>query len=171
MERLGLEYFDELLSRSFFQHSSSDKSMFVMHDLMNDLAMSVAGDFFSRSDIGMKKEFRKEALEMIAICHLKKLKNLHGEISIWGLANVQNAMDACEANLSQKRLSKLELDWGSLFNLSQTETYYKEVLNELKPHNDTLKQLHIKSYRGIEFSNWVRDPSFLRLTVMYKLNN
>ncbi|XP_034704098.1 putative disease resistance RPP13-like protein 1, partial [Vitis riparia] len=44
MEDLGDDYFCELLSRSFFQSSSSNKSQFVMHDLMNDLANSIAGD-------------------------------------------------------------------------------------------------------------------------------
>ncbi|KAI3700492.1 hypothetical protein L2E82_45122 [Cichorium intybus] len=63
MERWGLEGFNELLSRSFFQHAPHDKSLYVMHDLINHLATSIAGDFFSRSDIEMKKEFRKEALE------------------------------------------------------------------------------------------------------------
>ncbi|KAJ0751376.1 putative leucine-rich repeat domain superfamily [Helianthus annuus] len=29
MERLGLEYFEELLSRSFFQHAPNEKSVFV----------------------------------------------------------------------------------------------------------------------------------------------
>ncbi|KAJ9158621.1 hypothetical protein P3X46_024186 [Hevea brasiliensis] len=41
MQDIGCEYFDDLLSRSFFQQSSSDKSLYVMHDLMNDLAKSV----------------------------------------------------------------------------------------------------------------------------------
>ncbi|XP_035838330.1 putative disease resistance protein At3g14460 [Helianthus annuus] len=63
MERLGLEYFEELLSRSFFQHAPNDKHMFVMHDLLNDLATSVAGEFFSRLDIEMVQDVRKEALE------------------------------------------------------------------------------------------------------------
>ncbi|CBI32207.3 unnamed protein product, partial [Vitis vinifera] len=44
MEDLGDDYFRELLSRSFFQSSSSNKSRFVMHDLINDLANSIAGD-------------------------------------------------------------------------------------------------------------------------------
>ncbi|KAF5445498.1 hypothetical protein F2P56_034545 [Juglans regia] len=55
MEDLGSEYFRNLLSRSFFQQSrginrgecklaSSIESRFVMHDLINDLAQSVAGD-------------------------------------------------------------------------------------------------------------------------------
>ncbi|KAF7116186.1 hypothetical protein RHSIM_RhsimUnG0035900 [Rhododendron simsii] len=46
MEDLGREYFRELLSRSFFQPSSSgghEVSLFVMHDLINDLAQFVAG--------------------------------------------------------------------------------------------------------------------------------
>ncbi|XP_023738151.1 putative disease resistance RPP13-like protein 1 [Lactuca sativa] len=63
MERVGVEYFEELVSRSFFQHAPDDKSLFVMHDLMNDLATSVAGDLFSRLDIKMKKEVRKEGME------------------------------------------------------------------------------------------------------------
>nr|GEW94025.1 hypothetical protein [Tanacetum cinerariifolium] len=41
-ERLGHYYFEELLSWSFFQHAPHDESLFVMHDLMHDLATSVA---------------------------------------------------------------------------------------------------------------------------------
>lgn len=42
MEDLGSEYFNELLSRSFFQQSTSNERRFVMHDLINDLAQSVS---------------------------------------------------------------------------------------------------------------------------------
>ncbi|KAF7849861.1 hypothetical protein BT93_L0205 [Corymbia citriodora subsp. variegata] len=38
----GRNYFDELVSRSFFQQSSVDTSKFFMHDLLNDLAKSIA---------------------------------------------------------------------------------------------------------------------------------
>ncbi|KAF5445980.1 hypothetical protein F2P56_031647 [Juglans regia] len=44
MEDLGANYFRNLLSRSFFQQSNNDKSRFAMHDLINDLAKSVAGN-------------------------------------------------------------------------------------------------------------------------------
>ena len=44
IEDLGGDYFRELLSRSFFQPSSSNGSRFVMHDLVNDLAQFVAGE-------------------------------------------------------------------------------------------------------------------------------
>ncbi|XP_023762378.1 putative disease resistance protein At3g14460 [Lactuca sativa] len=50
MECLGHEYFEELESRSFFQHSTDDKLGYTMHDLMNDLATSVAGEFSFRLD-------------------------------------------------------------------------------------------------------------------------
>ncbi|CAI9277625.1 unnamed protein product [Lactuca saligna] len=331
MERLGHEGFDELLSRSFFQHAPDAKSMFVMHDIMNDLSTSVAGDFFSRLEIEMKREFRKEALEkqrhfslvcedymvykrfeafkgaanlrtflavysgkkeswrtfqlsnkvlddlliefpllrVLSLCQLsisevpesigtlkhlrylnlsgteithlpnnvcnlynlqtlivsgcyclkklpeslaklkylrhfdmrntpsvkkvplgilelkslqtlygvafggdngfsiidiKDLKALQGKITIKGLEKVQGSMHAQEANLSEKKISELELEWTDEFDGSRKETLEKEVLTELKPHNDTLKELKIMSYGCIEFPSWVGDPSFGQLT-------
>ncbi|XP_056175094.1 putative disease resistance protein At3g14460 isoform X1 [Syzygium oleosum] len=41
--RSGRNHFDELVSRSFLQQSSVDASKFSMHDLLNDLAKSIAG--------------------------------------------------------------------------------------------------------------------------------
>ncbi|XP_052305780.1 putative disease resistance RPP13-like protein 1 isoform X2 [Populus trichocarpa] len=49
MERAGAECFDDLLSRSFSQQSSS---LFVMHDLMHDLATHVSGQFCFSSRLG-----------------------------------------------------------------------------------------------------------------------
>ncbi|KAL6288839.1 hypothetical protein ACE6H2_006349 [Prunus campanulata] len=46
IEEVAKEYFDELLSRSLFQ--TSRKSSFVMHDLINDLAMFMSKGFCSR---------------------------------------------------------------------------------------------------------------------------
>uniref|UniRef100_A0A251SXL7 Putative NB-ARC n=1 Tax=Helianthus annuus TaxID=4232 RepID=A0A251SXL7_HELAN len=324
-ERLGHEYFDKLLSRSFFQRAPNGKSFFVMHDLMNDLATFVAGEYFVRFDnqmemtkealakyrhmsfireeyvafqkfgafekarslrtllpvyvgvdqrwkdfylsskilvdllpqlpllrvlslrrfkicevpnsIGTLKHLRylnlsdtniKELPENVgslynlqtlivsgcesltnlpksffklkrlrhfdirntpllkklplgigelkslqtltriiiggnsgfAITELKGLKDLHGEISIEGLNKVQSSIHAREANLYLKEISKLELKWD---DGSGSETLETEVLNELKPCSDKLKSLKIKSYKGIEFPNWIGDPSFNRL--------
>jgi hypothetical protein len=71
MEDLGSEYFQDLLSRSFFQqsstkklqhempwwnasnHSSMKKPRFVMHDLIKDLAQLVAGDICFRMEDGI----------------------------------------------------------------------------------------------------------------------
>ncbi|KAJ0672787.1 putative P-loop containing nucleoside triphosphate hydrolase, leucine-rich repeat domain superfamily [Helianthus annuus] len=62
-QRLGHEFFDELLSRSFFQRAPNIKSLFVMHDLMNDLATSVATEFYLRLDNVSEKSIRMEMLE------------------------------------------------------------------------------------------------------------
>ncbi|KAJ0851588.1 putative virus X resistance protein-like, coiled-coil [Helianthus annuus] len=95
-----------------------------------------------------------------AITELKGLNNLGGELSIEGLCKVQSAVDAHEAKLSLKRLTKLELNWGEG---SQHGTPQKEVLEELKPDSEWLKELAVKSYGGIEFPKWVGHPSFHRL--------
>ncbi|WVZ02986.1 hypothetical protein V8G54_023792 [Vigna mungo] len=44
------QYFNDLLSRSFFQRSSDVEELFVMHDLLNDLAKYVAGDIYFRCE-------------------------------------------------------------------------------------------------------------------------
>ncbi|KAJ0860117.1 putative P-loop containing nucleoside triphosphate hydrolase, leucine-rich repeat domain superfamily [Helianthus annuus] len=329
IESLGHEYFDELLSRSFFQRVPDCESLFVMHDLMNDLATSVAGDLFLRFDSEMEKGIREKMLEKcrhisfvreeyvtykkfesferakfsrtflvlersrqhsflsdkilvdllfnlpllrvlslsnfcitevpecigtlrhlrylnlsqtrikylpesvgnlynlqtlivfgcneltklpksflklkklrhfdtrdtqlltqmpleigelkslqtlskiiiggesgFEIAKLKELKNLRGKISIVGLEKVQTAIQAREANVSQKRLSELEVEWSDAPDGSQNEMLGKEVLKELKPCNDYLKQLKIGSYGGLEFPIWVGDPSFHQLNLV-----
>ncbi|XP_022002932.1 putative disease resistance RPP13-like protein 1 [Helianthus annuus] len=95
-----------------------------------------------------------------AITELKGLNNLRGKLSIEGLCKVQSKMQAHEAQLTLKRLTKLELNWGEG---SQHGTRQKEVLEELKPDSEWLKELAIKSYGGIEFPKWVGHPSFHRL--------
>ncbi|XP_059644466.1 putative disease resistance RPP13-like protein 1 [Cornus florida] len=50
MENFGNKCFDDLLSRSFFQQSGSSKSLFVMHDLLHDLAIHVAGNISVQLD-------------------------------------------------------------------------------------------------------------------------
>ncbi|CAN6571549.1 unnamed protein product [Malus baccata var. baccata] len=47
LEDVGEKYFDDLISRSFFQYSSSN-DCFIMHDLMHDLATYVSGEFCIR---------------------------------------------------------------------------------------------------------------------------
>ncbi|KAL4310911.1 hypothetical protein GQ457_01G001640 [Hibiscus cannabinus] len=60
-EDLGNQYFQDLVSRSFFQKSSEDESRYVMHDLMNDLAESVAGDICFRLEDNKQKKFSRHS--------------------------------------------------------------------------------------------------------------
>ncbi|XP_031271086.1 putative disease resistance RPP13-like protein 1 [Pistacia vera] len=82
MEDFGCKVFHDLKSRSFFQQSSKDKSRFVMHDLINDLAQWAAGEIYSRMDnkldldvgqCGVSKLF---AIYLIFMNHMMVLKGL-----------------------------------------------------------------------------------------------
>nr|XP_043610801.1 putative disease resistance RPP13-like protein 1 isoform X2 [Erigeron canadensis] len=86
MESLGDKYFEELLSRSFFQPLENEESRYIMHDLMNDLATSVAGEFFFRLDENMDLNGSHEAYEKFRyfsfirqqrVAKYKKFKELH----------------------------------------------------------------------------------------------
>nr|XP_043611516.1 putative disease resistance RPP13-like protein 1 [Erigeron canadensis] len=85
METLGGKYFKDLLSRSFFQPLRNDESKYIMHDLMNDLATSVAGEFFFRLDENVDPNGNNEAYEKFRhfsfigkrVEEVKKFKELH----------------------------------------------------------------------------------------------
>ena len=52
LEDVGSDYFDDLLLKSFFQRPKINSSVFVMHDLVHDLAQYMAGDMCFRLEEG-----------------------------------------------------------------------------------------------------------------------
>ncbi|GLT25971.1 hypothetical protein SLA2020_010690 [Shorea laevis] len=56
MKRLGHQYFRDLLLRSFFQRSRSNSSLFVMHDLVIELARDVASETCYQLDMSVNKK-------------------------------------------------------------------------------------------------------------------
>ena len=70
LEEVGEEYFHELVSRSFFQQSRHNESLFVMHDLINDLAQYVSGKFCIRLENNSNEdaEERTRHLSQIIAC-------------------------------------------------------------------------------------------------------
>ncbi|CAL0331188.1 unnamed protein product [Lupinus luteus] len=60
MKELGDQFFNDLVLRSFFQQSSRERKLFVMHDLVNDLATHVSREFCLR----LEKEEARNASEM-----------------------------------------------------------------------------------------------------------
>ncbi|GLT35204.1 hypothetical protein SLA2020_096750 [Shorea laevis] len=56
MKSLGHQYFRDLLLRSFFQRSRSNSSLFVMHDLVIELARDVASETCYQQDMSVNKK-------------------------------------------------------------------------------------------------------------------
>ena len=88
---------------------------------------------------------------------LRKLPHLCGKLSILGLQNVVDAMDAFDANLKCKdRIEELMLEWG---NYTEDSRFEKDVLKQLQPSKN-LRKLTINSYSGTSFPSWVGDHSY-----------
>ncbi|GJV30172.1 NBS-LRR resistance-like protein [Tanacetum coccineum] len=172
-ERLGHDYFEELLSRSFFRHAPDDGSLFVMHDLMHDLATSIAGKFFFRLEKEMGKDVWKQALkklrhmgerkvalpyylpDKVLVDLLPELQFLRVlSLSGYEISEVPDSI-AREANLSQKRLTEFEVEWSDGSRIAPMETVENAILDALKPYNDCLEKLGIVNYLGLEFPKWV----------------
>jgi Leucine-rich repeat (LRR) protein len=82
MEEVGNEYFLTLESRSLFQKSSEDKSCFVMHDLVSDLAKSISGQFILRLEGDCSHEIVNNTRHLSYFSHrmlhsFKKFETLH----------------------------------------------------------------------------------------------
>ncbi|QHO58595.1 putative disease resistance RPP13-like protein 1 [Arachis hypogaea] len=61
LEEVGCECFDELTSRLFFTKLQIAHDYFVMHDLLHDLAIFLAGDFYCNSEeLGKEEEIRMQ---------------------------------------------------------------------------------------------------------------
>ncbi|PWA45586.1 NB-ARC domains-containing protein [Artemisia annua] len=143
VERLGHECFDELLSRSFFQHSPNDESLFFMHDLMNDLATYVAGDFFFRLEKEMGTDVRKQTLDkcrhMSFVCEeyvaYKKFEGIEGAKGLRTLLSVGVKERWQDNYLSNKVLVDLlpKLQFLRVLSLSGYEiSEVPESIGELK---------------------------------------
>ncbi|XP_059441961.1 putative disease resistance protein At3g14460 [Corylus avellana] len=69
MEEVGEDYFLDLASRSLLEQSSDNKSGFVMHDLVNDLAKFVSGKFTFRLHIDLSPKTMNETRHL---SHLRR---------------------------------------------------------------------------------------------------
>ncbi|XP_058079065.1 putative disease resistance protein RGA3 [Magnolia sinica] len=75
MEDIGGWYFDDLLSRSFFQYSHNnweDQSVYKMHDLIHDLAQSISGDECFRMEDQGPFNISERARHSSLLCDVNK---------------------------------------------------------------------------------------------------
>ncbi|KAK8469918.1 hypothetical protein PHAVU_004G009800 [Phaseolus vulgaris] len=228
-EEVGEEYFNDLLSRCFFNQSSI-VGRFVMHDLLNDLAKYVCADFCFRlkfdNEKCMPKTTRNFSFEFCDVksfdgfesltdakrlrsflpipeacrgtkvrkmpMHFGELKNLrvlnpvfvdrnselstkqlgglnqHGRLSINDVQNISNPLDALGANMKDKHLVELELQW-KWDHIPDDARKENEVLQNLQPSNH-LENLSMSNYSGTKFPSWVSDNSLSNL-VFLELRN
>ncbi|ESW05601.1 hypothetical protein PHAVU_011G193500 [Phaseolus vulgaris] len=86
-EKVGEQYFNDLISRSFFQQSIwNNQTHFVMHDLLNDLAKYVSGEMCYRLGVDRPGSIPKttrhfstlknpiECVEYRSLCDAKRLR-------------------------------------------------------------------------------------------------
>ncbi|XP_035838375.1 putative disease resistance protein At3g14460 [Helianthus annuus] len=143
-ERLGYEYFEELLSRSFFQQSPNEEPLFVMHDLMNDLATFVAGEFFSRDDNRMATE------DLARYRHMSFIRDeyvAYHKFEAFKRAKGLRTLLAVYVGVDQ---------WGDQFYLSS------KILVDLLPELPLLRVLSLSRFHISEVPNSIGSLKHLR---------
>ncbi|XP_054817064.1 putative disease resistance protein At3g14460 [Prosopis cineraria] len=103
---VGDQVFHDLLSRSFFQQSSGDKTCYIMHDLIHDLAKNASGDFcfrlqetkaqntskFTRHFSYIQESFGDSARKFDVICNAERLRTFMHDLPSDPLLFLSNSM-------------------------------------------------------------------------------
>ncbi|GLT56948.1 hypothetical protein SLA2020_299600 [Shorea laevis] len=146
---LGHQYFCDLLSRAFFQRSSRDKSLFVMHDLMVDLALHVAGDIcYTLDSDGDISDMRFQRVRHLSLFSskfelskrfefLKEKKNLRTFLRLKGLK---------------------EFRFNYYFSYTLSNTLLQDLMKDLK----CLRVLFLQNYQITKLSDQIGDLKHLR---------
>ncbi|XP_025634575.1 putative disease resistance RPP13-like protein 1 isoform X2 [Arachis hypogaea] len=116
MEEVGDEYFDELVARSFFQPHSTREKIFVMHDLVHDLAMIFGGDFY----------FRAEEVENTVEVDIKTRHLSHNAKGNYPMSKL---LGVCDKVKHTRTFLEVNLDWGIPFNMENAPCI---LLSQLK---------------------------------------
>ncbi|KAL2491601.1 putative disease resistance RPP13-like protein 1 [Abeliophyllum distichum] len=138
MEELGNDYFDELLTRSFFLKSSANTSRFVMHDLINDLAMCVSGYKCLRLD-DMLKEISEKVRHVSFISRYYESYDRFSSVSSF-----------------QSLRTFLPLNNSRELHLSQ------RVLLDVVPKLNYMRELSLSGYQIYELPSSIGDLRHLR---------
>ncbi|KAG6671292.1 hypothetical protein I3843_Q002100 [Carya illinoinensis] len=128
MEEVGNDYFVTLVSRSLFQKSSEDETSFEMHDLINDLAKFVSGEFTFRLEVDSRSQRNVN-------------KTRHVSYAIESYENFKK-FEALQEATQLRTFLALK---------SSTECYYstKKLLRDLLPMLSCLRVLSLSNYRNL----------------------
>ncbi|KAF9665685.1 hypothetical protein SADUNF_Sadunf16G0149100 [Salix dunnii] len=172
--------FNELLSRSFFQRSSSDEQRYLMHHLISDLAQSVAGE--TCVNLNDKQEYNKispylektrhmsftrctyEGLQSDNVLHKALLKLIHLRVlSLSGYcitelpSSLGNLKQLRYLNFSNAKIKQLPESVSNIINLQTLKLYGCRKLNKL-PHGSLINlcYLDITDADGLsEMPSWM----------------
>ncbi|KAG6679192.1 hypothetical protein I3842_14G118400 [Carya illinoinensis] len=97
MEEVGNDYFVTLVSRSLFQKSSEDETSFEMHDLINDLAKFVSGEFTFRLEVDSRSQRNVDKARHVSKKLLRDLLPMLSCLRVLSLSNYENLCDLPES--------------------------------------------------------------------------
>ena len=141
MEEVGDQYFHELLSRSFFQKSSSRNSCFVMHDLVNDLAQLVSGEFCIQLGDGWGHETYEK------VCHLSYYRSEY---------------DAFERFANFIEVKRLRTLFTLQLQFLPQSYLSNRILDKLLPKFRCLRVLSLFNYKTINLPDSIGNLKHLR---------
>jgi Leucine-rich repeat (LRR) protein len=128
IEEVGNDCFFALVSRSLFQQSNDNKSLFIMHDLVNDLATFVSGQF----NVRMEGDYSKEIVNKVR-----------------HLSYVQEEFDSFKKFEALYKPNKL----CTFLPIDLTRSYFsyltKKVPHQLLPMLKCLRVLSLSLYRNM----------------------
>ncbi|CAI0453378.1 unnamed protein product [Linum tenue] len=156
MEDTCSEYFNDLVSRSFFQQSSEHQMCFKMHDLIHDVAKYIAGEFCHRM------EDAKSCKVSGRTRHLSYARAELDTSIIWeGI------------NKAKHLRTLLPVDWSKWCSY-ETESMDDKVLQNIFLKLTRLRVLSLSGYRMTRLPDAIGDLKHLRylnfsLAVFHKL--
>uniref|UniRef100_A0A6N2N7A4 Uncharacterized protein n=1 Tax=Salix viminalis TaxID=40686 RepID=A0A6N2N7A4_SALVM len=145
MKKVGYRYFEDLVSMSSFEQLSDKSPLFVMHDLTNDLAKFVYGEFVVCLDDGDSwKVYRKIRHLSYARTRSKDLNKLVGFNEVQNLCTILLISRFFLANMSDEeigdflrryqRLRVLSLLHGVATNLMKLTNLYQLDIKGTRLH-------------------------------------
>ncbi|XP_065627788.1 putative disease resistance protein At3g14460 [Quercus suber] len=157
LEEIGEEYFNDLVSRSFFQQSSKSKSCFLMHDLINDLAKSICGKFCFRLDESnesneITKETRHLSYYKADIYSVKEFEIPLEAMEAKGLRTLLVKSHSPAWMFKDKNIVKMDLNLLQNFKFLRVLSLYGIGINKLPITIDNLVHLRYLNscYTGIK---------------------
>ncbi|RVW24159.1 putative disease resistance RPP13-like protein 1 [Vitis vinifera] len=157
------------MAEGLLEQSNNKKRMEEIENLINLRYLDIRYTSMKEmpSDIGKLKNLQSLSKFIVGQnggLRLGALRELSGSLVISKLQNVVCDRDALEANMKDKKyLDELEFEWDyENTDAGGVVQNRRDILSSLQPHTN-LKRLHIYSFSGLSFPDWVGDPSFFNL--------